>query len=181
MWLQILNIIKMDKKDKLEKYIEKYLHAKDLSVTHAQRSSYYRFNGRTVRVSDHVATNSDGDLSIIFDSRDTNHYIVHAATTGELSVVSYEECKMLLKSIAICPSLAILAGQKLKADKAGKEERAVIAATAANITNKATSTDTVFGIPKRFFTPGQIHSINMSIAGVIRKHGKGVLCINQDN
>lgn len=141
--------------DKLERYIEKYVHAKDLRITECDRSTYYRFNGRTVRISDHVSNSSDGDVSIILDSSDRGHYIVHAAKTNELSVITYEEVKLLIKSISLMPSLVYLATQKLSPDK-------------KDPINKQDE-NFIMGVPKEAFTDGQLQGISLMVKKAKKK------------
>jgi hypothetical protein len=69
-------------------------------------------NHRILRVSNHVALHSDGDLSIVQDSHDSEHFLIHAVKTGEISVLTYEEVKTLIKGISLLPAIMHLANAK---------------------------------------------------------------------
>lgn len=99
-------------KNKLEKWLERYVKAKRLGIVRSQRSTYYTLNSRILRISDHVAIHSDGDISIICDSHDEEHFLVHAVKTGEISVLTYKEVKTLIRGIALLPSVMYIANAK---------------------------------------------------------------------
>ena len=96
-------------KSKLEKWIERYLKAKCIGYSITCKSRYYKFNTRIIRISDHIASSSDGDISIILDSSDQGHFIVHAPRTGEISVLNYEQTKQVIRSIKFLPSVMYIA------------------------------------------------------------------------
>ena len=102
----------MRKKSKLEKWMERYLKVPNLGVVESTRSRYYTINHRVIRISDHVAINSDGDVSIIMDSHDSTHFIIHAVKTGEISVLTYDEVKQLLRAIKLLPAVLYIANTK---------------------------------------------------------------------
>ena len=60
-------------------------------------------------MSDHVAFKSDGDLAIILDSHDDEHFIVHAVSSGELSVVNYRELKEIIRVFRLLPATIYVA------------------------------------------------------------------------
>ena len=151
-------------KDKLERYIKRYIHAKDLRITECDRSTYYRFNDRTVRISDHVSKSSDGDVSIIFDSSDKGYYIVHAAKTNELSVITYEEVKLLIKSISLMPPLVNLITQKLAPDKKDPINKP----DKKDLINKQDE-NFIMGVPKEAFTNDQLQGISVMVKKVKKK------------
>lgn len=99
-------------KSKLELWIERYLKLELFADSVNTGSRYYRINTRIVRISDHISNSSDGDLSVILDSHDTEHFIVHAVRTGEISVLNYKELKELLRSLRLLPALTNVANSK---------------------------------------------------------------------
>ena len=88
----------MRPKDKIEKYLDRLIKKHNGLLVEAERSRYYSVKGRVLRVSDHVGKTSDGNLSIIFDSSDQGHYIVHGHTSGNISVLNYEQVKEFVRS-----------------------------------------------------------------------------------
>ena len=88
----------MRPKDKIEKYLDRLIKKHNGLLVESERSRYYSVKGRVLRVSDHVGKTSDGNLSIIFDSSDQGHYIVHGHTSGNISVLNYEQVKEFVRS-----------------------------------------------------------------------------------
>lgn len=101
-------------KNKVERYIERYCSKLITKKIYSVRSTYYHFGHRIIRVSDHVAFNSDGDLSIILDSHDDEHFIVHAVTSGEISVVTYPQLKEIIKVFRLLPAVVYIANKPEK-------------------------------------------------------------------
>lgn len=99
----------MKTKNKVERYIEIYCKKLITNTVYSARSTYYHFGHRIIRVSDHVALKSDGDLSIILDSHDDEHFIVHAVHSGELSVVNYKELKEIIRVFRLLPAVVYVA------------------------------------------------------------------------
>lgn len=88
----------MRTKDKIEKYLDRFLKKHNGTLVESELSRYYSFRGRILRVSDHVGKTSDGNISIIFDSSDQGNYIIHGHTSGNISVLNYEQCKEFVRS-----------------------------------------------------------------------------------
>lgn len=88
----------MRPKDKIEKYLDRLIKKHNGLLVESESSRYYSVKGRVLRISDHVGRNSDGNLSIIFDSSDQGHYIVHGHTSGNISVLNYEQVKEFVRS-----------------------------------------------------------------------------------
>lgn len=88
----------MRPKDKIEKYLDRLIKKHNGLLVESENSRYYSVKGRVLRISDHVGKNSDGNLSIIFDSSDQGHYIVHGHTSGNISVLNYEQVKEFVRS-----------------------------------------------------------------------------------
>lgn len=88
-------------KDKLEIYLTKLVSAEGGSVIEARHSSYYNLRGNVLRISDHIGKNSSGNLSIIIPGHAPNKrtdYIVHAHSSGEISILDYEKVKELART-----------------------------------------------------------------------------------
>lgn len=115
----------MNGKNKVERYIERYCKHLITKKVYSQRSTYYHFGSRIIRVSDHTAIHSDGHLSIILDSHDTEHFIVHAVTSGEISVLNYKELKELIRSIRLLPAVVYVANIPQKSEKPAVEVQEV--------------------------------------------------------
>lgn len=132
----------MKNKNKVEHYIERYCKKLITKTVYSSRSTYYHFGHRIIRVSDHVAIKSDGCLSIILDSHDEEHFIVHAVYSGEISVVNYKELKEIIRTLRLLPAIVYVANQK-------PTEEPVILPTATRI-----DPTHVFGYPIGEFKPG---------------------------
>ena len=89
----------MIKFDKIDKYLKRFAS----NVEYGTRSRYYTLPTGIVRVSDHVGRNSTAIISIIITNK--NDYILHKHSSGELSNISYNDLKKLVKSLAEYGSL----------------------------------------------------------------------------
>lgn len=87
----------MRDKDKIEKYLDRYVKKYHGTLCESEKSRYYSFRGRILRVSDHVGINS-GNMSILLDSSDQGHYLVHGHTSGNVSVLNYEQTKEFVRT-----------------------------------------------------------------------------------
>jgi len=91
----------MRTKDKIEKYLDRLCKKYGGKVVESERSRYYTFNNRTLRVSNHVAKNSSGSISIIFDSFDEGNYIICGHSSGNIFILNYEHLKAYVKNFII--------------------------------------------------------------------------------
>lgn len=107
----------MKSKNRVERYIERYCRHLITKTIYSERSTYYHMGSRVIRVSDHVAMRSDGHLSIILDSHDDEHFIVHAVSSGEISTLNYKELKELIRSLRLLPAVVYVANIKPKEEK----------------------------------------------------------------
>ena len=138
----------MNGKNKIERYIERYCRKMITKTVYSQRSTYYHFGNKCIRVSDHVALKSDGHLSIILDCHDEAHFIVHAVITGEISVVTYEELKEIIRCMRLLPSIPHIANIPVK------EPEPVQFVTKAVKTVEKVDPRYVFGYPLTDFKKG---------------------------
>lgn len=91
----------MRQKNKIEKYLDRLIKKHNGVLVESEKSRYYSVRGRTLRVSDHVGINS-GNISILLDNGDQGHYILHGHTSGNISVLNYEQTKEFVRSFVQC-------------------------------------------------------------------------------
>lgn len=78
--------------NKIDKYLRRFAYKIETSET--KESRYYTIGDLIVRVSNHIGKNSSGNISIIIDR---NNYILYVPSTNKVSLISYEECKTLIR------------------------------------------------------------------------------------
>jgi hypothetical protein len=100
----------MRNKDKIEKYLDRLIKIHNGILIESEKSRYYSIRGRTLRVSDHVGINS-GNISILLDNSDQGHYIIHGHTSGNISVLNYEQTKEFVRSFVQCSFIYADIGQ----------------------------------------------------------------------
>lgn len=86
--------------NKIDKYLRRFAYK--IVTSESKQSRYYTIGELIVRVSDHIGRNSDGNISIIIDR---GNYILYVPTTNKVSLIPYEDCKALIKGIALHASL----------------------------------------------------------------------------
>ena len=91
----------MRSKNKIEKYLDRLIKKHNGILVESEKSRYYSIRGRTLRVSDHVGINS-GNISILLDNSDQEYYILHGHTSGNISVLNYEQTKEFVRSFVQC-------------------------------------------------------------------------------
>jgi hypothetical protein len=139
---------------KLEKYILRFTD----DVVKSTRSSYYRFPGYIVRVSDHIGTNSSGFFSII--PVGNGNYIIHKHTNGSLKLCSYSEIKDFVKHI----------GEFSEFMTPQPQPNWELAKNEAIVQDGNVNFDLVFGINKKYFSPGQINAIEQIVNQIKQKN-----------
>lgn len=82
--------------NKIDKYLRRFAYK--IVTSESKQSRYYTIGELIVRVSDHIGRNSDGNISIIIDR---GNYILYVPTTNKVSLIPYEDCKALIKGIAL--------------------------------------------------------------------------------
>lgn len=99
--------VSMRKKDKVERYIDKLMaQYPGCTVVEGTKSRYYNVNGRVLRVSDHIGANSSGSMSIIIPGFAAGgNYILHAHTSGQISIVAYDGVKDIVRSFFFMSSM----------------------------------------------------------------------------
>ena len=92
--------------DKLDKYLVSLCKKHNENYVHTKNSSYYDFNGRVIRVSDHIGKNSSGSIHFIVTD---NNYLLYYNGTQKIRVMSYEQVKDFCRSfIFLSPMLSDL-------------------------------------------------------------------------
>jgi hypothetical protein len=91
----------MRTKDKIEKYLDRLCKKYNGRVIESEKSRYYTFNNRTLRVSNHVSKNSSGSISIVFDGFDPGNYIICGHNSGNIFIINYEHLKVFVKNFII--------------------------------------------------------------------------------
>lgn len=89
--------------NKIDKYLRRFAYKIETSET--KESRYYTIGDLIVRVSNHIGKNSSGNISIIIDR---NNYILYVPSTNKVSLISYEECKTLIRGIVLHASLFLV-------------------------------------------------------------------------
>lgn len=89
--------------NKIDKYLRRFAYKIETSET--KESRYYTIGDLIVRVSNHIGKNSSRNISIIIDR---NNYILYVPSTNKVSLISYEECKTLIRGIVLHASLFLV-------------------------------------------------------------------------
>ena len=98
--------------DKLDKYLVSLCKKHKGNYVHTKNSSYYDFNGRVIRVSDHIGKNSSGSIHFIVTD---NNYLLYYNGTQKIRVMDYESVKDFCRSfIFLSPMLADLCSDATK-------------------------------------------------------------------
>jgi hypothetical protein len=92
--------------DRLDKYLVSLCKKHNENYVHTKNSSYYDFNGRVIRVSDHIGKNSSGSIHFIVTD---NNYLLYYNGTQKIRVMDYESVKDFCRSfIFLSPMLSDL-------------------------------------------------------------------------
>lgn len=147
----------MRQKDKIEKYLSTLTKIYNGQCAESDKSRYYSFNGRVIRVSDHIGTNSSGNMSIIISNKGTEtSYIVHRHSNGNLKLLSYKEVKELVRTFAIMGDIfSDLANNTFE--------------FAMDISQDIKNGNTILGYPKSMFTEGQLNQVGSIIKSLKNK------------
>ena len=93
--------------DKLDKYLASLCKKHNGNYVHTKNSAYYDFNGRVIRVSNHIGKNSSGSIHFIITD---GNYLLYYNGTQKIRVMNYEQVKDFCRSfIFLSPMLADLA------------------------------------------------------------------------
>lgn len=106
----------MRPKNKIEKYLDRLIKKYDGKVTESLKSRYYKIGNQHLRVSNHIAMESSGLYSIIFDKCNKDNYIVYNKSTGEATVLNYNKTKEFVRNYFIMLSLVGIPKASVKDD-----------------------------------------------------------------
>lgn len=184
----LIHNINMRKKDKVERYLDKLMaQYPGCTVIEAEKSRYYHVNGRVLRISDHIGTNSSGNMSIIIPGFAAGgNYILHAHTSGQISIVTYDGVKDIVRSFFFMSAMMheiVQNNINLEVDKRDKfnsnEEVMKLKKSVKeltkykeNMSKKAkTAANSVLGVPKGEFEEKHLQVIE-AIIDKMKKDGK---------
>ena len=148
------------------------------SVSMGLHSRYYTVNHKVLRISDHIGVTNDAHVSIIVPSfrSDDQQYIIHAHKNGQISVVSYDKVKEMIRSFFYLSSIF----GEMVTDRGcvvgdDKEEKTNVTKLINKLSelekyrDKAMTKDkTVLGIPLTKFQKGQCDTI-IAIVNKVKK------------
>ena len=170
-------------KDKVENYLEKLIKQYgtcNCTESSGLRSRYYTINTKVLRISDHVGVGNDAYVSIIVPSfrNSEEQYIIHAHKSGQISVVSYEKVKELVRSFfylsSIFSEVSVNRDNEIKSDvneENGMKKLMLQLKELEKYKNKAKSKEKlILGIPITEFSEAQLKPI----IGVVNKVKKQI-------
>lgn len=144
----------MRKKSKLEVYIERFLHPKQ--IIEGQKSRYYYFGANVIRISDHLSFSPEKfTLTIVLNQNYSDWYVIYTNTNTQLHVATYGEMKDIMKAVKL---LSVIDGTLYKLQK-----------TEITLTDSHT---TILGIPKEKFTAGRLQIIEGLVKKTIKENKK---------
>lgn len=97
--------------NKIDKYLRRFAYK--IETSESKQSRYYIIGDLIIRVSDHIGKNSSGNISIIIDRE---NYILYVPSTNKVSLISYEDCKTLIKGIVLHASLFLVGDSSYQKD-----------------------------------------------------------------
>ena len=136
--------------EKIEKYITKVAEDYKATIEKSNRSIYFKFNDRVLRLSNHIGKNSSGAISIIVPNRtptEQEQYIVHIHSTGNLQTFTFPQVKEFVRTFALISDFL---------------EPVLNMAAVANV-QLPSQKDSILGYPSSYFTEGQLNQIKMYI------------------
>ena len=179
----------MRKADKIEKYALKLAGMYGRDVIESDKSRYFNVQGRILRTSDHIGSCSSGTVSIIIpEFSEKDEYIIHAHTSGSITIASYEQTKEVVRSFFFVSSIfneIVQQNYTFEMDKRDKfnkdaecqrykaelERLKDIEAKYTKLksmTKCKTDTETIMGLPLDVFSEGQLKSVTMMVDSIMR-------------
>lgn len=108
--------------DKLDKYLISLCKKHNHNYVQTKSSSYYDFNGRVIRVSDHIGKNSSGSIHFIITD---NTYLLYYNGTQKIRVMNYKEVKEFCRSfLFLSPMLSDLCNNTTQFEIEKEKEKA---------------------------------------------------------
>lgn len=141
--------------EKIERYITKIAEKYDATIEKSTLSRYFKFNGRVLRLSNHIGKNSSGAISIIVPygtHTDDEHFILHVHSTGSIQTVTLQQLKEFIRTFALLSDFLEPMVNKV-----------TLAYVQSNSTTDLQSSSTIFGIPSNQFSEAQLNQIRLFI------------------
>lgn len=134
--------------EKIERFITKIAEEYGATIEKSNRSRYFKFNGRVLRLSNHIGKNSSGAISIIVPyatNAENEQFILHVHSTGNIQTVTLQQLKEFIRTFALISDFL---------------EPMVNSVALAHVqTNAPQSSNTILGIPSNQFSEAQLNQI----------------------
>ena len=136
--------------EKIERFITKIAEEYGATIEKSNRSRYFKFNGRVLRLSNHIGKNSSGAISIIVPyatSAENEQFILHVHSTGNIQTVTLQQLKEFVRTFALISDFL---------------EPMVNSVTLAHVqANAPQPSNTILGIPSNQFSEAQLNQIRL--------------------
>ena len=136
--------------EKIERFITKIADEYGATIEKSNRSRYFKFNGRVLRLSNHIGKNSSGAISIIVPyatNTENEQFILHVHSTGNIQTVTLQQLKEFVRTFALISDFL---------------EPMVNSVTLAHVQSNAPQpSNTILGIPSNQFSEAQLNQIRL--------------------
>lgn len=139
--------------EKIERFITKIAEEYGATIEKSNRSRYFKFNDRVLRLSNHIGKNSSGAISIIVPYGTSNEeelFILHVHSTGNIQTVTLSQLKEFIRTFALISDFL---------------EPMVNTTTLQHVQANAPqpTNNTVLGYPANQFSEAQLNQIRLFI------------------
>ena len=139
--------------EKIERFITKVAEEYGATIEKSNRSRYFKFNDRVLRLSNHIGKNSSGAISIIVPYGTSNEeelFILHVHSTGNIQTVTLPQLKEFIRTFALISDFL---------------EPMVNTTTLQYVQANAPqpSNNTIMGYPSNQFSEAQLNQIRLFI------------------
>jgi hypothetical protein len=172
---------------KIEKYAKKLADKGGYEIIESERSRYFNVNSRVLRISDHIGSNSSGNLSIIIpeiSNGDDDFLILHTHNSGSVCVITFEQAKDMVKMFFFMSSFVTACIQNAQSFETEKNEiKSIINENETlrdenkrlkkieeeylNSINSDTTT-TILGVPISAFSDGQLRTVQAAAKAALK-------------
>lgn len=88
--------------EKVEEYVTEIANEYGATIEKGNRSRYFKFNGRVLRLSNHIGKNSSGAISIIVPyGSNGDEFILHVHTTGNVKTINARQLREFVRTFAL--------------------------------------------------------------------------------
>ena len=135
--------------EKVERYITKIAQDYGASIEKSNRSTYFKFNDRVLRLSNHIGKNSSGAISIIipYGTTENDAFILHVHSTGNIQTLNISQLKEFIRTFALVSDFL---------------EPIINSVAVANV-QLPSQKESILGYPMSYFTEGQLNQIRLYI------------------